>query len=374
MRVLMLVPSVLKTGCEADVAAGIHPTMDYHALAGRLRSDGDSVELLGFAELDSCAHPLVRLARRCAGSDVALALMGFLRLKGVDAVFTNSESVGIPLAFLTALLVRRPRHVTIAHRLSTGKKRLFFQLLKVHRWIDCFLVYADLQRRFAVEQLRVPSERVSHIDFHADTRFFKPMGDGIESGTHVSAAGLEWRDYPTLLGAAEKMPDIEFRLAAASPWSKHVDETQKKPLPGNVDTRRYGYEALRTLYAGSFAVAVPLYDNDFQAGITSLLEAMAMGKAVVVTRTEGQTDVVVDGRTGLYVAPGDAEGWRSALERLRDDPALRERLGSNARRWVEANASLSLWSDRVAGALRGIRPERALVAEEESAPRVPCRA
>jgi len=101
---------------------------------------------------------------------------------------------------------------------------------------------------------------------------------------------------------------------------------------------------------------------------------MAMGKAVVVTRTEGQTDVVVDGRTGLYVAPGDAEGWRSALERLRDDPALRERLGSNARRWVEANASLSLWSDRVAGALRGIRPERALVAEEESAPRVPCRA
>jgi len=120
-------------------------------------------------------------------------------------------------------------------------------------------------------------------------------------------------------------------------------------------------------------VAVPLYDNDFQAGITSLLEAMAMGKAVVVTRTEGQTDVVIDGTTGLYVAPGDTQGWRTALARLRDDAALRARLGRNARAWVMANASLVLWADRVSGALRGIVPEREPVFTEDAAPRVPCR-
>lgn len=373
MRVLMLVPSVLKTGIDDAVAAGTHPTMDYHALAERLRRDGDTVELLGFAELEACGNPWVRMARRRAGDDVALALLGFLRLRGVDAVFTNSESVGIPLALLTALRPRRPRHVTIAHRLTTGKKRLFFQRLKVHRWIDCFLVYADLQRRFAVEQLGVPEGRVAHIDFHADTAFFKPMA-GIEESTEtVGAAGLEWRDYPTLIAAAETMPDVAFRFGAASPWSKHVDETQKRPLPANVDTRRYGYDELRTLYARSFAVAVPLYDNDFQAGITSLLEAMAMGKAVVVTRTEGQTDVVIDGTTGLYVAPGDAQGWSHALARLRNDPELRMRLGRNARAWVMANASLALWADRVAGALRGDNPLRDPVLVEDAAPQVPCR-
>jgi len=373
MHVLMLVPSVLKTGIEDAVAAGSHPTMDYHALADRLRRDGDTVELVGFAELDACANPLVRWVRRRAGDDLALALLGFLKLRGVDSVFTNSESVGIPLALLTAMLPRRPRHVTIAHRLTTGKKRLFFQRLKVHRWIDCFLVYADLQRRFAIEHLGVPGDRVAHIDFHADTAFFKPLGSVEESTPTVGAAGLEWRDYPTLIAAAETMPDVEFRFGAASPWSKHVDETQKRPLPSNVDTRRYGYDELRTLYARSFAVAVPLYDNDFQAGITSLLEAMAMGKAVVVTRTEGQTDVVIDGTTGLYVAPGDTQGWRTALARLRDDAALRARLGRNARAWVMANASLVLWADRVSGALRGIVPEREPVLTEDAAPRVPCR-
>ncbi|MFM7321709.1 MAG: glycosyltransferase family 4 protein [Armatimonadota bacterium] len=373
MRVLMLVPSMLKTGIDDAVADGTHPTMDYHALAHCLRSGGDSVDMLGFGELDACAHPLVRWVRRRAGDDVALAVMGFLRLRGVDAVFTNSESVGIPLALLTALLPRRPRHVTIAHRLSTGKKRLFFERLKVHRWIDCFLVYADIQRRFAVERLGVPTDRVAHIDFHADTAFFKPL-DGVDRDPAlVSAAGLEWRDYPTLIAAAEALPDLDFRLAAASPWSKHVDETQKRPLPGNVDTRRYGYDALRTLYARSNAVAVPLHDNDFQAGITSMLEAMAMGKAVVVTRTEGQTDVVIDGTTGLYVAPGDAEGWISALTRLRDDRELRERLGRNARAWVTANASLALWADRVAGALRGENPRRDPVLVEDAAREVPCR-
>ena len=77
-----------------------------------------------------------------------------------------------------------------------------------------------------------------------------------------------------------------------------------------------------------------------------------MGKAVIATRTTGQTDVITDGENGLTVAPGDVAGWRQAIARLRDDPALRERLGRNARRWVEENATLDRWAARIAHAVR----------------------
>lgn len=358
MRVLMLVPSRLKTGLDAQVASDAHPTMDYHALAARLRAGGDTVEMLDFAALEASRHPLVRLARRAAGDDPALALLGFLRRGGCDAVFTNSESVGIPLALLFKPLARRPRHVTIGHRLSTGKKHLFFRVLGAHRQIDTILVYADLQRRIAAERLGIPPNRLSHIEFHADTAFYRPRPDIAEDPDQICAAGLEWRDYPTLIDAVADTPDLKVRLAAASPWSKHANETEKRALPEHVQARRYEYGELRELYARSFAVAVPLYENDFQAGITSLLEAMAMGKAVIVTRTQGQTDVVIDGETGLYVAPGDAAGWRAAIARLREDPALRRRLGENARVWVERHASLDLWARQIAGALHGAAPAR----------------
>ena len=44
-------------------------------------------------------------------------------------------------------------------------------------------------------------------------------------------------------------------------------------------------------------MAVPVDDVDFQAGITTILEAMAMGKPVIVTHTYGQTDVIEDRRS-----------------------------------------------------------------------------
>ena len=77
-----------------------------------------------------------------------------------------------------------------------------------------------------------------------------------------------------------------------------------------------------------------------------------MGKAVVATRTTGQTDVITDGENGLSVAPGDVEGWRRAIARLCADPELCQRLGRNARAWVEQNATLDQWTHRIAAALR----------------------
>src|SRR3569833_1435167 len=69
--------------------------------------------------------------------DSALALMAYRRRHRYDVIFDSSEGVGIPLALLLKLGgKRRPGHVTIAHKLTTGKKRFFFTGLKAHRQID----------------------------------------------------------------------------------------------------------------------------------------------------------------------------------------------------------------------------------------------
>ena len=337
MKVLLVIPSVLKRGVEDSVAADRHPTMDYFALADALRARSAEVEFLDYDSVTEMRRP----------KDLSLALFASRRCHEFDAVFTNSESVSITLALLLRAR-KRPRHVTIGHRLSTGKKQLFFSVLRVHREIDALFVYATTQQRHAVQKLRIPHRQVPFIMFHADSQFFRPMPDVPIVENQVCSVGLEWRDYPTLIEAARNLPELNFRLAAASPWSKHQDETTKQSLPSNVAARRYEYGDLRTLYAQSAFVAVPLYDNDFQAGVTTILEAMAMGKAVVATRTEGQTDVLIDGETGLYVPPGDAKAWEEAMRRLNSDAALRARLGTNARAWLEENATLTRWADTLA--------------------------
>lgn len=354
MKFLLLIPSVAKTDIEADVRANRHPRMDYYELRDTLHELGHAADVLDYAALALSKSAMVRALGR-KDKDSALALLGWqtARRGGHDAIYTNGENVAIPLALLLRGR-KRPGHITIGHRPSTGKKRLFFRQLKVWRNIDKMFVYSALQQEIATQELQIPAARVPRIEFHADTRFYRPMPQIAEVSGQICSAGLEWRDYPTLIRAVSALPDgvvSSVRLAAASPWSKHTNETEKMPLPSNVSARRYAYDELRDLYAESEIVVVPLYDNDFQAGVTTLLESMAMGKAVIITRTAGQTDVVLDGETGLYVPPGDTDALQTALFRLLKNRELRLKIGDNARRWVEKYATIERWAESVARSL-----------------------
>jgi colanic acid/amylovoran biosynthesis glycosyltransferase len=66
----------------------------------------------------------------------------------------------------------------------------------------------------------------------------------------------------------------------------------------------------------------------------SILEAMAMGIAVVSTTSGAVPELVEAGRTGLLVAPNDAAALAEALECLAANPALRQQLGAAARERV----------------------------------------
>ncbi|HWW84915.1 MAG TPA: glycosyltransferase family 4 protein [Vicinamibacterales bacterium] len=67
---------------------------------------------------------------------------------------------------------------------------------------------------------------------------------------------------------------------------------------------------------------------------TKLFEYMAMGKAIVASRLEQIGEVLDHDRTAWLVAPGDSAALADGLARLIDDPALRQALGSEARRQV----------------------------------------
>jgi glycosyltransferase involved in cell wall biosynthesis len=74
-----------------------------------------------------------------------------------------------------------------------------------------------------------------------------------------------------------------------------------------------------------------------------------MGKAVIVTRTRGQADVVRHGETGLYVPPGEPAPLRAAVRHLLDNPDEAERMGWAGRAAVEARHTLDRWVADVAG-------------------------
>jgi glycosyltransferase involved in cell wall biosynthesis len=80
---------------------------------------------------------------------------------------------------------------------------------------------------------------------------------------------------------------------------------------------------------GSYLSALDLYVHPSlkEAFGLAVVEAMAMGKAVVATTAGGLPEVVAQGETGLLVPPGDAEPLAAAVVTLLKDQATREQMG-----------------------------------------------
>lgn len=355
--VLLTVSGVIDPEVEAKTARGERPQADYIAMAHAFNAD-----LLDYPAAQEQAGLLARLISKISGQDLLLAWVCFRLRRRYRVIFTDGEQVGIWLAILLKLFGRGnlSRHLMIVHIISVPKKIIFFDLLGLQSHIDVFFVYSSWQKNFIEERWNVPPERVVWTPFMVDADFFSPNRAGqvdlnLElnnpNAPLICAVGLEFRDYKTLMAAVKDL-DIQVVIAAASPWSKRPDTTTNQDIPDNVLVRRFTQFELRELYAMSRFFVMPLYNVDFQAGVTALLEAMAMELAVICSQTPGQTDVVVDGETGCYVPPEKPEALRIAIDDMLQNKEQTLQMGINGRRRIEQKMSLERY---VAGLLPYVR-------------------
>jgi len=91
---------------------------------------------------------------------------------------------------------------------------------------------------------------------------------------------------------------------------------------------------------------------------TVVMEANAMGKAVIASGHGGQAELVEHGRTGLLVTPGDAEALAAAMQSLVSDQHLRNSLARSALSKAEAFKAKSI-VPRIEAIYRDVHAARA---------------
>jgi len=347
-HVLLTVSGVIPADIRKQIERGQRPRADYLELAR-----GFNADLLDYAEAKKIAGRMGTVIEKFGGPNLTLAFACWKVRKSYQAIFTDGEQVGLPLATLLKLTPgTRPRHLMIVHVISEPKKTVFLDWLGLQSTIDSFVTYSRWQQRFIEERWKLNRNRVLWTPFMVDQEFFAAnrVTPNSRARPQICAVGLERRDYETLLRAVEDI-DVHVVVAAASPWSKRTGRVAARTIPSNVTVQKFTQYELRQLYADSCFMVMPLENVKFQAGVTAILECLAMGKPVICSRVPGQTDVVVEGENGRYVPPGDPSTLNAEIRRLLSHPEEAIRLGANGRRLIECQMNLDLYVERLTGFL-----------------------
>jgi glycosyltransferase involved in cell wall biosynthesis len=281
--------------------------------------------------------------------------------KQYDAVVSWAEHLGLPLAGLLKAARARTPHVTIFSWISKRKKAVLLKRVISH--IDRMILMSTAQRDFATDELGISPSKIALLRWPVDLRFWRPES---VSGSMICSAGREMRDYGTLI---EALRDLEIPCHIAEGGQVQMEKNdlgakairETRDIPRYITIGRKSFPELRKLYAQSRFLVMPLLPTDTDNGNTSMLEAMAMGKTVICSRVSGQRDVVQEGKTGLFVPPGDPRALRNAIQFLWENPDVTERMGKEARAYVERYHDFDNWIADVRNVVEGVvhsGPER----------------
>jgi glycosyltransferase involved in cell wall biosynthesis len=291
------------------------------------------------------------------GGDFAGVLSSLRELNRADVVLSTVDTVGIPLMLARrCAFLRRPlAYIAIGlperlARLGSRRiRRLYATSLASTAAVVTYSEHeaAELER-FLADHDR--SARVEFVPFGVDTEAFTPSERPADVDV-VSVGADPHRDFELLLRVAADLPDVSFELVVPEDRARALGH-----IPANVRVEAdMPFDAMRDRLERARVVALPVRENSYSGATTVLLQAMALARPVVVTRTAAIASGygLEDGGNVLLVPPGGQADLKRAIADLVGDPGAARALGTAARSTVEAELSWDRYVDRLERLLRG---------------------
>jgi len=341
LRVLVL-PSIPYAPDLRSYAPGSGP--DPRAFWNALAANGIDVDLLdptGFP-LNPFAgkHPLLQ------SIDPFRSLVVVLGRRNYDLVVTGNEGAAVLLVLLRRWFrFRTPILVWDLSPATRWRLRVHLQDRTLPK-VDGILALASIQESYVAQRWgsHIPVSVVGHL---VDTEFYRPAAEP-EGGYILSVGDDPGRDYDTLLNA---VADLQIPTLIKTSVSLVLDPARHRQV--ELIGKRLPPVDFRSLYARSRFLVLSLKpDTRNASGVCALLESAAMGKAAIVSESDGIRDFTIPGETCLIVRGGDPGALRAAIQRLYNEPETCVRLGRNARRLAEEQFAVAPAARRIAAALR----------------------
>jgi glycosyltransferase involved in cell wall biosynthesis len=211
---------------------------------------------------------------------------------------------------------------------------------------ECVVVLGRMWRDFVASRAPAAADHITIVPNATEVPRLPHVGGG--DAVHILFLGRVGarKGVPQLVEALERMSPLKtWRATIAGDGDVEAmrAKSASSELAGRVAFPGWvGPDQVASLIASADILVLPSFAENLPV---SVIEGMAAGLAVVATPVGAVEDIIVDGQTGLLVAPGDVEALAGALTRLVEDPELRSRLGAAAMTVHRERLELGPFSD-----------------------------
>jgi glycosyltransferase involved in cell wall biosynthesis len=298
---------------------------------------------------------LLRLAGGYGG-DFASVLASRRTANASDVVFSTTDTVGIPLMLLKRAGLLRPPLVyaavglpeRLAQLRGRAMRRLYASALRTAHGV---VAYAEGEADRIRDWLGPGAPPVRFLPFGVDIAAFAPEHARAREVDVVSVGADPLRDFALLATVAARHDELTFRIVATKDHARSLGA-----LPANVAIETdVSLERVRDRLGEARVVALPVRGNSYTGATTVLLQAMAMAKPVVVSRTQAVARGygLEDGVNCRLVEPGDGASFERALLETLTGADAAVSLGIRARETVERNFSWERYTETLWEILSG---------------------
>ena len=206
---------------------------------------------------------------------------------------------------------------------------------------DAVIGYSKTQIQLWAKSFNLPETLFHAFRYTIDTSFYQcppAKTSYAKNAPYILAVGRDMgRDFLTLARALEGSK-IGLKLVTLPYLVTHV----VKEHPWVEIYERLSYDDLFKLYRDAQIVVIPLKEQlSYPSGIRGVLEAMALGKATICTRTAVLEESFTDGKEIVFVTPNDAETLRKQIMQLCENEHERQLLERNAQQTVNDKYTMS---------------------------------
>lgn len=286
------------------------------------------------------------------GFQLGRALLFSPNINKVDAVVTNTDSIGLPVCFLKRLgLIKTPVIYAVGLFYIQGKlkeavdsnKNTLFRYF--YKWVlgaaDHIIYHSPIEREKLVRLGLYNPAYCTFVAMGSDNDFFQkpikrsdlPQGDQtLRGGYLVLAVGRDHtRDYKTLFEAAEKLPKIKFVVICSK---RNID---KLKIPSNVEVLLdLSYKEVADWYQKAAVIAIPMKEMHRSSGQMTLTDSFQAGKAIVASNVAGISHYQLKNKSDvLLVSPESPEELAKAINLVLNDKLLKTTLEKSAVRLAQ---------------------------------------